>query len=128
VVHSVARKTRSLDPSPVDRALVAYFLGERAALLAMAPSLAPGCELSSVHPVVDSGAAAGGKVSFGDVRYRARDDQTLTLMLEFLRTLLAASSVGAALDRLRDTVPRFEERDVVLAIESLHRAGHVALT
>ncbi len=125
VVHSVGRKTASLATGGAAGSIAAYLRGEKPDLRSCVPSLAPGREVWSMSRLGVGGAEGGSKVSIGPAEYRARDGETFSVMLLFLRALLSAASVGAVVEAVAAT--GVDPREVILALEALERAGHIML-
>jgi SAM-dependent methyltransferase/uncharacterized protein YbaR (Trm112 family) len=125
VMHSVARKVGTLPDPPAVHALTHYFRGEPSSLFAMVPSLEPAQEVWWMrrHGLEE---CVGGKVAIGSNEYLAGDEETFELLRTFLIALLSTRTVEGVLDVLRHETS-IEERDAILAIEALRRAGHLVL-
>ena len=79
-----------------------------------------GAKVWSMSRLGVGGAEGGSKVSIGPAEYRARDGETFSVMLLFLRALLSAASVGAVVEAVAAT--SVDPREVILALEALRSA------
>jgi hypothetical protein len=124
VLHAVARKTTALEPA-VDREALAGYFGNRApAVLAMVPSLRAGVSLT--YQLSEGGQRPSG-LRVGRFDYDTTDEETRAQFLALLGAIDGKRPVqGVAL--AQTTSPRpLAEREVILALDALARAGVLSL-
>jgi SAM-dependent methyltransferase len=126
VLHSIGRKATSAPRSPAASAFEAYFRGDSSSLLDLVPTIHADRQVWAMRRLEPSGETER-KLTIGGHQFAVTGDGAWAQVATFLQAIQAARPVSTMLQVLASGATPSAERDVVLALHSLHRAGVLQL-